>query len=75
MEFAQMAQGFRACRDTDLLAVLPDNVARDEIGLWRLLPVELTRHAFAIHRTQFDASGPVADCLERLKRIIRTEPT
>lgn len=59
MEFSQMAVGFRACRDTDLLAVLPDDIVVDEDGLWPLVEVPNPPHIFAIHRTILDEDGPV----------------
>ena len=70
MEFSQMAVGFRACRDSDLLAVLPDEVAHDEDGLWRLMPIEGQQHAFAIHRTTLNVEGPVEDLMARMKNLI-----
>jgi DNA-binding transcriptional LysR family regulator len=67
MEFSQMAVGFRACRDTDLLAVLPDDVVVDEDGLWRLLPLENSPHIFAVHRETLDTDGPVELIVELVR--------
>lgn len=69
MEFSQMAVGFRACRDTDLLAVLPDDVVVDEDGLWRLVPLDNPPHIFAIHRETLDQTGPV----ETIVSLVREE--
>ena len=59
MEFSQMSVGFRACRDHALLAVLPDDVAEDEDGLWRLMPIQGTQTAYALHRQALHDDGPV----------------
>lgn len=67
MEFAQMSVGFRACRDEALLAVLPDDVAYDEEGLWRLIGLEGNPHAFAIHRTTLQEPGPVELLVEQIR--------
>ncbi len=72
MEFAQMSVGFRACRDGGLLAVLPDDVAIDEEGLWRLKPVEGHHHAFAVHRVTLQEPGPVEALLDGLRDILQT---
>lgn len=68
MEFSQMAVGFRACRDTDLLGVLPDDVVTESDGLWRLVRVDNPPHIFAIHRETLDEEGPVEQVVNVIKR-------
>lgn len=70
MEFSQMAVGFRACRDSDLLAVLPDEVAYDEDGLWRLIAIEGNHHAFAIHRSTLNIEGPIENLMARIQSLL-----
>ena len=62
MEFERMAVGYRACRDQGLLAVLPDLVAHEEPGLWRLTRVtDNPRHAFALYREPVGEPGPAEE--------------
>ncbi len=66
MEFAAMSVGFRACRDGELLAVLPDYVAREESGLWRLRGVPHSPEAWVTRRTPLGPVGPAELVVEKL---------
>ncbi len=71
MEFSQMSVGFRACRDHGLLAVLPDDVGRDEKGLKRLVGLDASPTAYALHRTSIRDDGPVELFVKELQRALK----